>query len=56
MTVAELVEYLKSFPQDASVCTINQWCEYIPLERTDISLLHSYDPVVYIDPIEQLLK
>lgn len=52
MTVAELTEYLKSFPQDAPVCTINQWCEYIPLERADISLLHGYDPVVYIDPIE----
>lgn len=23
-----------------------------PLERADISLLHGYDPVVYIDPIE----
>lgn len=53
MIVAELIEYLKSFPQDAPICTINQWCEYIPLEQADISLLHDgYDPVVYIDPIE----
>lgn len=53
MTVTELIEYLKSFPQDAPICTINQRCEYIPLERADISLLHGYDPVVYIDPIER---
>lgn len=25
----------------------------IPLEQADISLLHGYDPVVYIDPIER---
>lgn len=56
MTVAGLIEYLKSFPQDAPVCTINQWCEYIPLERADISLLHGYDPVVYIDPNRALIK
>ena len=53
MTVTELIEYLKSFPQDAPICTINQWYEYIPLEQADISLLHGYDPVVYIDPIER---
>lgn len=53
MTVAELIEYLKLFPQDAPVCTINQWCEYIPLEQADISLLHGYNPVIYIDPIER---
>lgn len=51
MTVAELIEYLKSFPQDAPICAINQWCEYIPLEKDDISLRDDYDPVVYIDPI-----
>ena len=52
MTVAELIEYLKLFPQNAPVCTINQWSEYIPLEQVDISLLHGYDSVVYSDPIE----
>lgn len=54
MTVAELIEYLKSFPQNAPICTINKWCEYIPLEKDDISLQqHDYDPVVYIEPIEK---
>lgn len=53
MTAAELIEYLKLFPQDAPVCTINQWSEYIPLEQADISLLHGYNPVVYIDPIKR---
>lgn len=51
MTVAELIEYLKQFPRDASICAINQWSEYIPLEQDDISLRDDYDPVVYIDPI-----
>lgn len=53
MTVAELIEYLKSFPQDVPICTINEWCEYIPLGRNDISFRHGYDPVVYIDPIDK---
>lgn len=53
MTVAELIEYLKSFPQNAPICTINKWCEYIPLEQVDISLQDGYDPVVYIEPVEK---
>lgn len=53
MTVAELIEYLKSFPQNAPICTINKWCEYIPLEQVDISFQDGYDPVVYIEPIEK---
>lgn len=52
MTVTELIEYLKQFPQDAPICTVNQWSEYIPLEQVNISLLHGYDPVVCIYPIE----
>ena len=51
MTVAELIEYLKQFPQDASICAINQWSEYIPLEQDDISLRHDNDNDEYINPI-----
>lgn len=51
MTVAELIEYLKKFPQDVPICAVNQWSEYIPLDQDDILLRHGYDPVVYIDLI-----
>lgn len=52
MTVTELIEYLKSFPQYAPIYTLNRWGEYIPLERNDFSCRHGYDPVVHINPIE----
>lgn len=51
MTIAELIEHLKQFPQDAPICAVNQWSEYIPLDPDDILLQHRYDPVVYIDLI-----